>query len=629
MALSASHHEPPRHRHWRFTIPYFLIGSLALLAMNLLLLAPRRPQPAPYSAFIKALQNRTATRVLVGADSVVWEQREGEQTRRYRAHRLPGVADQELIQRLTESGAEFSGSPPENFWTPILSWFLPLLLLVAFWSWLLRRLPGTQALSFGRSRAKIWDQASAGVTFKDVAGVDEAVAELREIVDFLRNRQKYLKIGARIPKGVLLVGPPGTGKTLLARATAGEAGVPFFSISGAEFVEMFVGVGAARVRDLFQQARQKAPCIVFIDEIDTIGRSRAGARAPMAHEEREQTLNQLLVEMDGFDSSVGVIIMAATNRPDVLDPALRRPGRFDRLIVVDRPDLKGREAILRLHARHVHLAPDVDLRLIAARTPGFVGADLANVINEAALLAVRRGHEAVTMSDLEEAVDRVLAGLERKSRVLTAREREIVAYHEMGHALVGLLLPHTDPVHKVSIVPRGSAALGVTIQTPLEDRYLLTEPELEDRLTVMLGGRAAEELVFGYTSTGAADDLQRATEMARRMVRQFGMARRLGPVALEAPVGLLGEADWWGGRDYSPETAREVDEEIRAILQKAYERARKLLSEHRQALVSLAQELLEKETLEGKELAERLLAMGIQPAALSQGASRHGEGAPS
>ncbi|MCD6291623.1 MAG: ATP-dependent zinc metalloprotease FtsH [Anaerolineae bacterium] len=428
-----------------------VVSTLILVGINVWLLAPFRPQVAPYSRFLDALDKGIVTRAAIGENQVTWTEGKGPDAPTYRANRVPGVDDAEIISRLHEIGAEFTGVPPSTFWSTVLGWILPLALLLGFWSWSVRRLPGaTQALSFGRSRAKIWDESDVKVTFKDVAGVDEAVEELREVVDFLKHPQKYAALGARIPKGVLLVGPPGTGKTLLARATAGEAGVPFFSISGADFVEMFVGVGAARVRDLFRQAREKAPCIVFIDEIDTIGRSRAGARSPISNEEREQTLNQLLVEMDGFDSSVGVIIMAATNRPDVLDPALLRPGRFDRQIVVDKPDLNGREAILRVHARNVKLAPDVDLRVIAARTPGFAGAELANVINEAALLAVRRGRDQVTMEDLDEAIDRVMAGLERKSRALNEREREIVAHHEMGHALLGMLLPHADPVHKVS-----------------------------------------------------------------------------------------------------------------------------------------------------------------------------------
>ncbi len=608
------HGRHTRRRQIWYSVAYLIISTMILLAINLWFLAPFRPQPAPYSRFLDALSKGTVTRAAIGVDEITWTEGEGEQAQSFRANRVPGVDDAEIVDRLHEIGAEFTGVPPSTFWSVVLSWGLPLLLLLGFWGWSVQRLPGaTQALSFGRSRAKIWDESDVKVTFKDVAGVDEAVEELREVVDFLKHPEKYTAVGARIPKGVLLVGPPGTGKTLLARATAGEAGVPFFSISGADFVEMFVGVGAARVRDLFRQAREKAPCIVFIDEIDTIGRSRAGGRSPVSNEEREQTLNQLLVEMDGFDSSAGVIIMAATNRPDVLDPALLRPGRFDRQIVVDKPDLNGREAILRVHTRKVKLAPDVDLRVIAARTPGFAGAELANVVNEAALLAVRRGRQQVTMDDLDEAIDRVMAGLERKNRALNERERAIVAHHEMGHALLGMLLPHADPVHKVSIVPRGAAALGVTIQVPLEDRYLLTEAELRDRMTVVLGGRAAEELVFGQVSTGPADDLQRATELARRMVTQFGMSDTLGPIALEAtPEGFLGdERQGVPHSPYSEETAQQIDAEIRRIVDENYDRARDLLQRHKEALLTLAQELLEKEVMDGSELAERLEAMGV------------------
>ena len=602
-------------RQLLYTLAYLAISTLILLGLNWYILAPHRPQPAPYSQFLDAIDRGVVTKAAIGEDRVVWTEGEGDEARTYEANRVPGIDDAVIVERLHAIGAEFTGVPPDNFWTTVLSWLLPIAVLVALWGWSVRRLPGaTQALSFGRSRARIWDQSDVNVTFNDVAGVDEAVAELREVVDFLKNPQKYARVGARIPKGVLLVGPPGTGKTLLANATACEAGVPFFSLSGPDFVEMFVGVGAARVRDLFRQAREKAPCIVFIDEIDTIGKSRAGARTPISNEEREQTLNQLLVEMDGFDSSVGVIIMAATNRPDVLDPALLRPGRFDRQITVDKPDLRGREAILKVHTRNVKLAPDVDLRVIAARTPGFAGAELANLVNEAALLAVRKGREQVTMEDLDEAIDRVMAGLERKSRALNEKEREIVAHHEMGHALIGMLLPHADPVHKVSIVPRGTAALGVTIQVPLEDRYLLTEAELRDRMTVILGGRAAEEVVYGQVSTGPADDLQRATALARRMVTQFGMNGALGPVALEElPQDFLGQ-DGTGlrMRSYSEETARHIDVEVRRLVEESYERAKTLLQRHKEALTTLAAELLEKEVMEGRELEERLRAMGIR-----------------
>jgi cell division protease FtsH len=490
----------------------------------------------------------------------------------------------------------------------VASLVLPIIFFALLWYLLIGRVGGHQQyLSFGRSKARVYNRGSVNVTFDSVAGVDEAKAELQEIVDFLKNPKKYQALGGRIPKGVLLVGPPGTGKTLLAKATAGEAGVPFFSMSGSEFVEMFVGVGAARVRDLFEQAKKNAPCIVFIDEIDTIGKQRGGAVA-LRHDEQEQTLNQLLTEMDGFDSSQGVIIMAATNRPDVLDPALLRPGRFDRQIVVDKPDMKGREEILKVHARGVKLAPDVDLHTIAARTPGFAGAELANVINEAALLAARRGKSAVEMADLEEAVDRVMTGLERRSRALSEQEKKTVAYHEMGHALVGLLLPHADPVHRVSIIPRGTAALGMTLQLPLQDRYLFTKEELEDKIAVLLAGRAAEEIALGRISTGAQNDLYQATQLARRMVREFGMSDKLGPLTFSDGSSPFLPSNELGlkAREYSEETARAIDSEVRDIIERNYQRAKNLLKENEDILNEFAQELEQKETMQGSELREKL-----------------------
>jgi cell division protease FtsH len=591
-----------------------LIVAVAVLAGQF---GPQRDQvrEAPYSRFLDALEDGRVRTVAVGSGQVHWTESVADAVTRYRAARLPGVDEPDLVERLRAEGVEFSGEPESDWWPLAMIWILPTLLLVAVWVWLIRRMTlggRTQAISFGESRARIWDESSAQINFQDVAGVDEAVDELREVVDFLKRPERYDRVGARIPKGVLLVGPTGTGKTLLARATAGEAGVPFFTISGAEFVEMFVGVGAARVRDLFKQAREKAPCIVFIDEIDTLGKTRAGAGSPVSNEEREQTLNQLLVEIDGFDPSGGVILMAATNRPDLLDPALTRPGRFDRQITVDRPDLDGREAILRIHARRVALDPAVDLRVVAARTPGFAGAQLANVINEAALLAVRRGRDQVSMDELEEAIDRVMAGLERSSRALIEREQEIVAHHEMGHALLGMLLPRADPVHKVSIVPRGATALGVTIQTPLEDRYLLTEGELMDRLAVVLGGRAAEEVVFGETSTGAADDLARATELARRMTTEFGMAEGIGPLGLEPAGGPWGLEAGAGVRIHSEETARRIDAEVRRLVEYSYGRALAKLKEHEPVLRALAAELREQETMDGRELARRLNEFGVE-----------------
>jgi cell division protease FtsH len=588
----------------------------AILLAGLLLIGrvgPGAPEvrEVPYSTFLQALDRGEAASVSIGPREVKWTTRVDEVESRFRSVRVPGVDEAELLTRLQAADVEFTGDAPSEWWPLALIWIVPTVLIVGVWIFLLRRMAAggrAQALSFGQSRAKIWDEGTTQITFEDVAGVDEAVEELREVVDFLRRPERYGRVGARIPKGVLLVGPTGTGKTLLARATAGEAGVPFFTISGAEFVEMFVGVGAARVRDLFRQAREKAPCIVFIDEIDTLGKTRAGAGSPVSNEEREQTLNQLLVEIDGFDPSGGVILMAATNRPDLLDPALTRPGRFDRQISVDRPDLNGRQAILQVHARRVALDPEVDLRIVAARTPGFAGAQLANVINEAALLSVRRGRERITMADLEEAIDRVMAGLERSSRALIEKEQEIVAHHEMGHALLGMLLPKADPVHKVSIVPRGPTALGVTIQTPLEDRYLLTEGELLDRLAVILGGRAAEQVVFGETSTGAADDLARATELARRMVTQFGMAGGVGPLSLERPEGA---ETFWSHRPYSEDTARRVDEEIRRLVEESYDRAVDILETHEGALRTLAGELRVREVMDGPEIAGMLAELGV------------------
>ncbi len=526
--------------------------------------------------------------------------------------RIPAIDDSALLRELEAAKVEYSGRVESTFWRDLLfGWVVPLGIMAGLWIFLMRRMGGgpTQALSFGRSKAKIYDRKELKTTFADVAGVDEAKAELIEVVDFLRNPKKYQRLGGRIPKGVLLVGPPGTGKTLLARAVAGEADVPFFFLSGSEFVEMFVGVGASRVRDLFEQAKEKAPCIVFIDELDAIGKTRAGTTGFLSgHDEREQTLNQLLAEMDGFDSSKGVIIMAATNRPEVLDPALLRAGRFDRQVVVDKPDVRGREAILRVHARNVTLAPTVDLRVFAARTPGMAGADLANIINEAALLAARKGKDAVDMADLEEAVDRVVGGLERKSRVLSEKERDIVAHHEIGHALVASSLPHADPVHKVTIIPRGVGALGATYQLPLEDRYLLTRSELEDRIAVLLGGRAAEEVVYGEISTGAHNDLERATEMARLMVTQYGMSEQLGPMTFGGgqQAMFLRGAGFGQEREYSEATARIIDNETRAIIDRIYDRVRDLVSAKKKVLMDAAAELKQRETLEGDRLCQLL-----------------------
>ncbi len=469
-------------------------------------------------------------------------------------------------------------------------------------------------MTFGKTRARIHSESDTGITFKDVAGIDEAVDELKEIVEFLRTPEKFRRLGGRIPKGVLLVGPPGTGKTLLARAIAGEAGVPFFSLTGSEFVEMFVGVGAARVRDLFQQAQQKAPCIVFIDELDAIGKSRNG-NVIGGHDEREQTLNQLLAEMDGFDSKVSLIVLAATNRPEILDPALMRPGRFDRQVLVDRPDRRGREKILEIHARDVRVGPDVNLKALAARTPGFAGADLANVCNEAALLAARRGSENVQMRDFEEAVERVVAGLEKKNRRINEHEKQIVAFHESGHAVVGWKLPSAERVHKVSIIPRGLGALGYTLQLPLEDRYLMSFEELRDKIASLMGGRASEELFIGTISTGAANDLKQATEIAKMMIREYGMSPALGPVNLvEHSRGVfLGPASAGPEfRTYSEQTALAVDHEVQRLVREGLDRARQVIRENRAGLQRLAAQLLITEVVDGDELT-RILGEKARP----------------
>jgi cell division protease FtsH len=517
------------------------------------------------------------------------------------------VEDPDLVKELQSKGIKFEGKVSDDWWVSLIFyWALPIVILLAIWGFAFRRMnPQGGLMSIGKSKAKIYVEGKTKVTFKDVAGVDEAVEEVQEVVEYLKNPNKFKSLGGQIPKGVLLVGPPGTGKTLLAKAVAGEANVPFFSLSGSDFVEMFVGVGAARVRDLFQQAAQHAPCIVFIDELDAVGKAR-GMNPLAGHDEREQTLNQLLVEMDGFDRNMGVIIMAATNRPEILDLALLRPGRFDRQIVVDRPDINGREAILKVHSRTIKLAPDLDLRVIAARTPGFVGADLANVINEAALLAARRDKKDVRIEDLEEAIDRVVAGLEKKSRVLNPKEKEIVAYHESGHAIVAASLSNVDPVHRVSIIPRGVAALGYTLQLPTEDRYLMTRTELINRLKVLLGGRVAEEIIFNEISTGAQNDLERATASARSMVTEYGMSEKLGPLSYareRRPMFLGMDSD---GGVYSERVASEIDEEVRRIVEGAYKEVRKLLLSKKRKLQDLAKLLLDKEVVEGEQL-EKLL----------------------
>ncbi|MDH4107159.1 MAG: ATP-dependent zinc metalloprotease FtsH [Gammaproteobacteria bacterium] len=516
--------------------------------------------------------------------------------------------DPELAERLREHDVTFTGVKEDTLFREILAWLLPVAFFLAIWMFVFRRFADRQGLggltAIGKSKAKVYVETDTGVTFDDVAGVDEAKEELQEIINFLKDPELYGRLGAHIPKGTLLVGPPGTGKTLLARAVAGEAGVPFFSISGSEFVEMFVGVGAARVRDLFDQAAQAAPCIIFIDELDALGRARGVGPLMGGHDEKEQTLNQLLSEMDGFDPQRGIVILAATNRPEILDPALLRAGRFDRQVLVDRPERTGREAILKVHIKKVKLAADVDIGALASLTPGFSGADLANLVNEAALLATRRGGDEVTMNDFTNAIERIVAGLEKKSRVMSEKERRIVAHHEMGHALVAMALPGTDPVHKVSIIPRGIGSLGYTIQRPTEDRYLMTQQELENKMAVLLGGRAAEILVFDEISTGATDDLGKATDIARNIVTRFGMHGKLGQMTYEEPrhaflgEGVLGAMP----RNYSEETAREIDCAIREITTAAREKALTILRANRSQLDEGARLLLEKEVLQAEEI---------------------------
>jgi cell division protease FtsH len=620
----------PNRQKTQFSLVYLFIALMVVMSVQSWLRAPQTVD-IPMSQFLALVREGKVLKVTLGEREIQGIAKPGalpmpppgpgdrlrallgsqEGPTAFTTARIPATEDYQIVRELEAAKVEFSGRIESTFWRDLFSWVVPLIIMAALWLFLMRRMGGgpTQALSFGRSKAKIYDRKELKTTFSDVAGVDEAKAELMEVVDFLKNPKKYQRLGGRIPKGVLLVGPPGTGKTLLARAVAGEADVPFFFLSGSEFVEMFVGVGASRVRDLFEQAKEKAPCIVFIDELDAIGKTRAGNTGFLSgHDEREQTLNQLLAEMDGFDSSKGVIIMAATNRPEVLDAALMRAGRFDRQVVVDRPDVKGREAILDVHARNVKLAPSVDLHVLAARTPGMAGADLANIINEAALLAARKGKDAVDMADLEEAVDRVVGGLERKSRVLSEKERDIVAHHEIGHALVASSLPQADPVHKVTIIPRGVAALGATYQLPLEDRYLLTRSELEDRIAVLLGGRVAEEVIYGEVSTGAHNDLERATELARLMVMQYGMSEQLGPMTFGGgqQAMFLRGSGLPQEREYSEESARRIDGETRTIIDRIYDRVRDLLTTRKRVLVEAATELKQKETLEGDRLRELL-----------------------
>jgi len=604
-------------RATRFNVGYLLFALLAMLFLQQWWQTAQTVEVVPYSEFEKLLAEDRIAEVTVSDQRITGKLKSPENGKTVA---VANLVQPELAERLSKYGVKYTRVHESTFLRDILSWVLPALVFFGVWFLLVRRMANQAGgglggfMSIGKSRAKIYVEKSTGVTFADVAGVDEAKAELQEVVEFLKDPGRYGRLGARIPKGVLLVGPPGTGKTMLARAVAGEAGVSFFSISGSEFVEMFVGVGAARVRDLFEQARQKAPAIIFIDELDALGRAR-GAGGFGGHDEKEQTLNQLLVELDGFDPSTGLVLLAATNRPEILDPALLRAGRFDRQVLVDRPDRPGRVQILKVHAKKIRLAVDVDLEQVAALTPGFTGADLANLVNEAALLATRRGAESVTLEDFNHAIERLIAGLEKKNRLLNPNERRVVAHHEMGHAMVAMSLPGTDPVHKISIIPRGIGALGYTIQRPTEDRFLMTREELENKMAVLLGGRAAEEAVFGHLSTGAADDLAKVTDIARSMVMRYGMVKSLGHVAYEDDrMPFLANQPFQKSREFSEETAREIDVAVRDIVRAAYDKALGILSKEKALLESWARKLLEKETLAEAELEELRRAVAAAPA---------------
>jgi cell division protease FtsH len=607
----------------KFSIWYVLLGIWVVLLIQNYLGSALAIKTIPYSQFLTLVKENKVSEVAITANQIQGKARlddkDPNKTEPFKTVRV----DPEISALLEQHHIEFKGEVESTVLRDLFSWIFPIFLFVGVWYFFMKRFAGQQAgfMTLGKNKAKIYMQNELDVTFNDVAGVDEAKQELVEVIDFLKEPGRFTQLGGKMPKGILLVGPPGTGKTLLAKAVAGESHVPFFSMSGSEFVEMFVGLGAARVRDLFEQAKQKAPCIIFIDELDALGKAR-GFGAVGGHDEREQTLNQLLVEMDGFDPKVGVILMAATNRPEILDPALLRPGRFDRHILVDRPDKKGREEILRVHLRKVTVAGDLDIEKVAAMTPGMVGADLANLVNEAALLAVRRGKKEVTMSEFEEAVERVMAGLEKKNRLINKEERRIVAYHELGHALVALSLPGTDPVQKISIIPRGIAALGYTMQVPTEDRFLMKRTELLNKVATLLGGRAAEEIVFGDISTGAHNDLSKATDIARSMVKEYGMSATIGQVYFsreKRPLFL--ETGMQGGGEYSEATAETIDKEIKEIISVQYKRALDILGEKKPIMDKAAEVLLEKEKIEGEELkalmggtAAPSLAAGAQPA---------------
>ena len=616
----------PSQRKVRFSIWYF-IAAMLFFAWFQNYTGGQQTEKISYSEFKQWAREGKVENLVVGPEKITGNVK--DEKKPVRTFETVRVEDPELVGQLEQKDIKFSGYVENKWIGAIISWLLPIAFFAFIWFFLMKRMSGGPQgiLSLGKARVKIYGEKDVKVTFSDVAGIDEAKSELEEVVQFLKDPEKSQRLGGRIPKGVLLVGAPGTGKTLLAKAVAGEAGVFFFSMSGSEFVEMFVGVGAARIRDLFKQAKEHAPCIIFLDEMDALGKAR-GLNPMGGHDEREQTLNQLLVEMDGFDPRAGVIILAATNRPDILDPALLRPGRFDRHVAIDKPDIRGREAILKVHAKDVKLGPDVDLKKIAAMTTGFVGADLANLINEAALIAARGDADEVTMANFQEAADRIIGGLEKKNRVMSPKEKEIVAYHESGHALVAMLLPDTDPVSKVSIVPRGIAALGYTQQLPTEDRYLMTRDELLDRLQVLLAGRVSEEVIFGDISTGAQNDLQRASDIARSMVMEYGMSERLGlltythqPQSRYLDLGLGP-----GEREYSERTAQEIDEEKSRIIQDAHQKVLIKLKNHRDSLEKLAGILLEKESIEGdalKKFAEEVRIRAIAAREKAQAEASH------
>ncbi len=602
----------PLKKETQYHAWYWIAAMVAVMAIQMIFASYTQIAQLPYSEFQDDLKAGKISEVRVSGNYIQGKFTEPDKDGR--TDFITTRVDPGIAKTLDQYHVKFAGQIESTFMRDLLSWVVPIALFAGVWVFMFRRFASQQGfgglMSVGRSKAKVYVETDTKTTFADVAGVDEAKAELQEIVAFLKDPTSYGRLGGRVPKGVLLVGPPGTGKTLLARAVAGEANVPFFSINGSEFVEMFVGVGAARVRDLFEQARQKAPCIIFIDELDALGRARGSYPGGGGHDEKEQTLNQLLSELDGFDTRVGMILLAATNRPEILDPALLRAGRFDRQVLVDRPDKIGRVQILQVHIRKIHTAGDVNLETVAALTPGFTGADLANLVNEAALLATRRGAEAVTLADFTGAMERIVAGLEKKNRLLNPHEREVVAHHEMGHALVALSLPGTDKVHKVSIIPRGIGSLGYTIQRPTEDRFLMTRRELDNKMAVLLGGRAAEQIIFSEVSTGASDDLVKVTDIARSIVTRYGMTEELGEVVYEKNQHSFLGSEMpqmpYTERSYSEATAREIDATVKAIVDAAFRRTMNLLREQRDILERGARQLLEHETLDENDLAALL-----------------------